>query len=401
MSLFYANSKSVDNEELRTYIKRIRVDNTVLAKLPVFKAGFSRHKAVFAASTIGIVAFIVLIIGFFFNAARITVDNNPILNTTCEVVKTIVAILLITTGAVLSTISVAMFLFLNRVWFNNILIPTLKVISPSIKIEEANDAYLHNDRLNEYSVKLFSTSKSEKPTNANPISISANNNKTELDTIEETLNDDNMRKKTVWDMLLPKFSLAVAHNIITLREDFKITEVEVSDHVRSSYLAVGYGVQSRPLFKGILVSRKLPYFYPGELAILSTKQDFLGKESYCYNNDIISSLEPIELEDMAFNNCHDVYSLKTPNSRLSASKFLSPIRLSNVFGDMSYLANSREGGVWCNIYIKDDMLYAAFNTGVTSLFNDQNTPNPENVAKTYMFILREIDEYLNKVIAGR
>lgn len=180
MSLFYANSKSVDNEELRAYIKRIHVDDSVLAKLPVFKAGFNRHKVVFAASTIGVVAFIILIIGFFFNAAKITVDYNPTLNTTCEVVKTIVAILLITTGVVLSTISVAMFLLLNRVWFNNILIPTLKTISPSIKIEEANDAYLHNDRLNEYSVKLFATSESEKTTNVNPVSISAVNVKPSL-----------------------------------------------------------------------------------------------------------------------------------------------------------------------------------------------------------------------------
>lgn len=202
-------------------------------------------------------------------------------------------------------------------------------------------------------------------------------------------------------MLLPKFSLAVAHNTITLREDFKITEVEAADHVRSLYIAGANTIQSRPVFKGVLVSRKLPYFYPGELAILSTKQNLLEEESYCYNNDATGSLEPIELEDMAFNNRHDVYSLKTPNSRLSAVKFLSPTRLSNVFGDMNYLANSREGGFWCNLYIKNDTLYAAFNTGVASLFNDQNTPNPEDIAKTYVFILHEIDEYLNKVIVGR
>lgn len=48
------------------------------------------------------------------------------------------------------------------------------------------------------------------------------------------------------------------------------------------------------------------------------------------------------------------------------------------------------------------MLYAAFNIpGAGSLFNALDTPNPEDVAKTYMFILREINDYLNKVIAGR
>lgn len=56
---------------------------------------------------------------------------------------------------------------------------------------------------------------------------------------------------------------------------------------------------------------------------------------------------------------------------------------------------------WCNIYIKDNMLYAAFNTGTSNLFNAWDTPNPEDVAKTYMFILREINDYLNKVIASR
>ena len=397
MSLLHAKSKFVDNKELRAYIKRMRVDSTVLAKLPVFKAGFSRCKTVFAASTIGVVAIMVLIIGLFFNSAEITVDHNPALNTTCAIVKDIAAILLIFTGVALSTLSVAMFSFLNRIWFNNILIPTLKVTNPSIKIEEANNIYLHNEHLNEYSTKLF-TSTNEKATNINPI-LANNNSKTELNNIEEMLNNDDMRKKTAWDMLLPKFSLAVAHDTIILREDFKITEIEAVDHVRPSYLVGDSSIQSRPVFKGVLVSRKLPYFYSGKLAILSTKQDFLGEESCCYNNT--GNLEPIELEDMAFNNCHDVYSLKTPNSRLSATKFLNPIRLSNVFGDMSYLANSREGGVWCNIYIKGDTMWAAFNTGFISLFDAVYTPNPEDVAKTYVFILREIDEYLNKVIAGR
>lgn len=104
---------------------------------------------------------------------------------------------------------------------------------------------------------------------------------------------------------------------------------------------------------------------------------------------------------MAFNNYHDVYAFKNPNAKLSALKFLNPTRLNNAFGDTGYFANNRGYNFYCNIYIKDNILYAAFNTGTSDLFNAWDTPNPEDVAKTYMFILREINEYLNKVIAGK
>lgn len=385
-------------KKLRAYISSIQLNPTIGARLPVSARSNSGAKSFLNSSIVKVVAVILGLIGLaIFQCINFTIGDTPVPDAHANSIKNIVAGCFIAAGVLFFIVSCITSVVYNKAWAGEVLLPTLRALNPDANFEDAPESLRKQfARVNSNGGAVtFSVTEL-----VNGITNGSLINKLK-DGVSEGISE--IRQNNEYGILLPQYSFIKNNHIITINNRLKLTEIEAIDEVHGTDSNGNATVEDYPVFRGMLVKRKLPYWYDGELAIFSTKQGFFGNEKCNYNLSVTtdSSLEPIELEDMAFNNCHDVYSLKTPNSRLSATKFLNPIRLSNVFGDMSYLANSREGGVWCNIYIKGDTMWAAFNTGFISLFDAVYTPNPEDVAKTYVFILREIDEYLNKVIAGR
>lgn len=352
-------------KKFRAYIKNINLNPTVNSHLPAQTRSERNDIELFfhslsATTTAGAILFATGLILLLFNKF---INKTPVSdNLTDFISKNIIAIGFIAASSLLFMVSnYIKTTFSDKTWENEVLLPTLKIMNPNIVVNKI-------------------------PKN---IRRQFNNTKS----IIQSANSDTRFKQDneIWNYILPRYSFINKNRVIIFNDDFQLTEIETIEETRDNSKAA----EENHSFEGFLVKRKLPYHYNGELVILSISQIYNIQRLFNRN------LEPMEVEDMTFNNRYNIYSLKNPNANLSAIKFLNPIRLNNVFGDVSYLANNKGYDFWCNIYIKDDMLYAAFNTGTGSLFNALDTPNPEDVAKTYMFILREINDYLNKVIAGR
>lgn len=348
-------------KKFRSYIENINLNPSISSQLPAATRSERNNIELFLSSSSPmIIAAILWVIGFIFLFSH---KNN------IGISFVAVSLLLIIISRCIKAA------FSDKTWKKEVLLPTLKIMNPNLNIEEIPE----NIR------KQFNKSYSTTPQSASFKIIP-------------------LKQRGEYGVVLPKYSFINKNRVIVFNDNFQLTEIEAIDETYRQNNSESKNEEDIPVFAGYLVKRKLPYHYDGEFAILSTKQGLSETKAIYYNPMILadSNLEPVEVEDMAFNNSHDVYSPKNPNAKLSTLKFLNPIRLNNVFGDTSYLANNHRGyDFWCNIYIKDNMLYAAFNTGISNLFNAWDTPNPEDVAKTYMFILREINEYLNKVIAGK
>lgn len=348
-------------KKFRDYIGNINLNPSISSQLPAATRSERNNIELFLSSSSPmIIAAILWVIGFIFLFSH---KNN-------------IAISFIAASLLLIIISQCIkAIFSDKTWSKEVLLPTLKIMNPNLVINEIPE----NIR-KQFNKAYFTT-----PQSANFKIIP-------------------LKQRDEYGVVLPKYSFINKNRVIVFNDNFQLTEIEAIDETYRQNSGESKNEEDIPVFAGFLVKRKLPYHYDGELAILSTEQRLLGGSKKLFYNPFIiadSSLEPVEVEDMAFNNYHDVYAFKNPNAKLSALKFLNPIRLNNAFGDTSYLANNRGYNFYCNIYIKDNILYAAFNTGTSDLFNAWDTPNPEDVAKTYMFILREINEYLNKVIAGK